>query len=757
MDRVEKTHLQQVLGDRRQAIAASWYQAIADTGFVPFTAAEVHQRLLDLTEQAIALLLSETFDEAQVQALGASLAELHYLEAGALGRTQQVLGEQLLAGLPAQQVAGLQPRLTLLLSALAVGFLHGVCRTVLAEQEEIRRAFADELGRTGEALREAYGQVEERVRDRTAELALANEQLRSEISARLRSVESLQESEETVRALLNATTDIVALLDRKGFVLEINETAARRFNRSIDQMIGHHPWDLLPPEVSQRRKAYVDEVIRTAKPIRFEDERAGTWFDNVFYPILDAQGTVTRVAVWVRDITRRMQREQELERRVAERTEAVSTANVRLEAEVAERQRTEIELRLSRKETQRSHRLLLALSQAAQAVQRATTPEEVYQTLGDQIARLGFVALLLGVGKDRDHLTLVHDTLDSGALRTVEKLTGLSTKSLRVPVAPGGMLAPVIDEGQSIYLEQTAEIMERGFPKLGRGLIERVLTMLGVESAVCAPLQLDGQTSGILAVIGSELSETDLPAVAAFANQAAIALENARLFQEVGASRRRLQRLAREVVSAQEAERHRLSRTLHDDAGQALTALKISLELMGDDLPADSQSLRERLADAATLTDTTMGRLRTLAQDLRPPALDAVGLNHTLEGLCRDFAGRTRLLIDYRGLDVTGLPEPVSTCLYRFLQEALTNVAKHAGARRVRVVLDHDAEAISLSVQDDGQGFPEEVAISDLEQSFGIGLLGMRERLESLDGWLKVESQTGQGTCLAAYIPLEEA
>ena len=154
-----------------------------------------------------------------------------------------------------------------------------------------------------------------------------------------------------------------------------------------------------------------------------------------------------------------------------------------------------------------------------------------------------------------------------------------------------------------------------------------------------------------------------------------------------------------------------------------------------------------------------MEGVRRLAQDLRPPALDAVGLSPTLEDACRGFARRTQLSIDYRGSDGPALAEGVNICLYRFLQEALTNVARHAKADNVHVALERDAEAVRLWVEDDGRGFEVQPALSVPStpgSSAGIGLLGMQERLESLGGRLEVDSQPGRGTRLVAYIPLEE-
>ncbi len=210
------------------------------------------------------------------------------------------------------------------------------------------------------------------------------------------------------------------------------------------------------------------------------------------------------------------------------------------------------------------------------------------------------------------------------------------------------------------------------------------------------------------------------------------------------------------VVAEEEEERHRVSRELHDEAGQALTALKISLGLIHSDMPLESGPLRARIADAVDLTDTTMEKIRLLARGLRPPELDAVGLNGTLEGYCREFAGHTSLSIDYAGVEMFTLTDAVNISFYRFLQEALTNVAKHARANRVRVKLSRGSGTVSLSVVDDGQGFVPPSKTADLGESGGIGLLGMQERFELLGGRLEVKSRPGRGTRLVAHVPVKE-
>ncbi len=207
--------------------------------------------------------------------------------------------------------------------------------------------------------------------------------------------------------------------------------------------------------------------------------------------------------------------------------------------------------------------------------------------------------------------------------------------------------------------------------------------------------------------------------------------------------------LARRVVLAQEEERRRVSHELHDEAGQALAALRISLEL----LRGDGHNLENILAgldDAIYLVDETRNQIRQIAHGLRPPVLDALDLDATLEGFCQDFGSRTGLAINYQGTDMGEPADAIRVALYRSLQEALANVALHAGADTVTVSLRRRNGTVHLEIRDDGIGF-------DLPQPDGPiggrGIAWMAERIELLAGTMEILSQPGFGTTLRIALP----
>ncbi|MCC7019583.1 MAG: hypothetical protein IT332_07505 [Ardenticatenales bacterium] len=215
-----------------------------------------------------------------------------------------------------------------------------------------------------------------------------------------------------------------------------------------------------------------------------------------------------------------------------------------------------------------------------------------------------------------------------------------------------------------------------------------------------------------------------------------------------------IQTLARQVVMAQEEERHRVSRELHDEAGQALTALKISLQLIRDDLPARLTRVAREIDDVIGLVDATRESLRALAHGLRPPAMDALGVVATIEDHCRTFAQRTGLRIEFRAApdaDRVPLQDAAGISLYRFVQEALTNVARHAQAADVTVTFGHSHDRVRVSVADDGVGFAPDA--SGARSGDGLGLVGMRERLELLGGDLTIDRSVAAGARLVATLP----
>src|SRR6266498_3643985 len=214
--------------------------------------------------------------------------------------------------------------------------------------------------------------------------------------------------------------------------------------------------------------------------------------------------------------------------------------------------------------------------------------------------------------------------------------------------------------------------------------------------------------------------------------------------------RENLRHVAERVVAAQEEERQHISRELHDDLGQALTTHLLALRNLQDDLSLSAEVLFERLQSLYDETYEILLKIRRLARDLRPPILDALGLKVAMQTYCDEFTRRTHLPVVFEAdLTIPMLPDVYNITLYRVLQEALTDIIKHAQASQVWVDFSVEDNTVNLTVQDNGIGLSE-----DNPQSNGIGLAGLRERLIISGGKLNISSTPKRGTILTAQFPL---
>ena len=214
--------------------------------------------------------------------------------------------------------------------------------------------------------------------------------------------------------------------------------------------------------------------------------------------------------------------------------------------------------------------------------------------------------------------------------------------------------------------------------------------------------------------------------------------------------RENLQKMAERVIAAQEEERQRISRELHDDLGQALTTHLLALRTVQEDLARPTSELFEQLQTLYDQSYEILGKIRRLAKDLRPPVLDTLGLKLAMQTYCAEFTRRTNLPVVFEiDPDLPALPDVYNITLYRVLQEALTNILKHAQASQVWVDVAIEDNMITLTVQDDGHGF-----ITGESSSNGIGLTGLQERLMVAGGKFKISSTPKRGTILSAQFPL---
>jgi signal transduction histidine kinase len=324
-----------------------------------------------------------------------------------------------------------------------------------------------------------------------------------------------------------------------------------------------------------------------------------------------------------------------------------------------------------------------------------------------------------------------------------------SPDALRVAAAagesPGGAVGMLLEFGAS----KAGRVLERRSSERVDSVLDdpeidqQAARRLGVSSALFVPLVARGRGIGVMiahdkAGPSPMFSDDDLRLAETLAQRAAVAVD---------LSERVSRDAVRQVVQAQELERARLARELHDETGQALTSILLGLKPL--ERSAATDEARAEVAAVRELVVSTLQDVRRLAVELRPSALDDFGLVPAVERLADTFREQAGIRVDLEAqLDEERLTTEVETALYRIVQEALTNVVKHARARHVSILLTRRDGGVAAIIEDDGRGFDPGATRED-----GLGLTGMRERVGLVGGRLRIESAPGAGTTLVAEVP----
>jgi len=390
----------------------------------------------------------------------------------------------------------------------------------------------------------------------------------------------------------------------------------------------------------------------------------------------------------------------------------------------------------------------LLASQAAVAIENARLYESATRW-SRQLESLFEVSSALARETDVDRvLELVARHLQElleGRVVTVVLPAG--TDELRVVAAAGEGAEELLGQAMSRHASKAGRVLDRrrservdsmlDDPEVDHALSRRVSSRTGLW----VPLLVQDRPIGVIAAYDklsapdARFTDDDVRLAETFASRAAVAVELSE----------RVERDAlRRIVAAQELERQRLARELHDETGQALTSILLGLKQL------EGAGSRESVAALRELVVATLQDVRRLAVELRPKVLDDFGLVPALERLTEGFVEHTGIAVDLEASSLAErLPREVETAIYRIVQESLTNVVKHARAERVSVLVTRADGRVKAVIEDDGTGFD-----ASETDGGGIGLVGMRERIELLDGTLTVESSATSGTTIAVEVPV---
>lgn len=529
------------------------------------------------------------------------------------------------------------------------------------------------------------------------------------ITARKQAEISLQESESKYRDLVENLGEAVFASDSDYRVVFANPRAEKLTGAQPGELIGRTVISLFAPESAPLIHQQMTErqqgrkTVYEAEIVRLDDgTRRGVRITGV--PRFDSQGSFSGSLAVAQDVTEHQRAQHQIQHLYTLERRARRDAEIIAEATVA-----------------------ITLSQSLDIML-----EILLNYLGQLV------------------------DFDAGSILLVENSTQLVRRATRYALSQpetgetgaerwAAQAHPLLQELLSTAQSQHLADIPAGTAQAWMPDAEHARCWLGV------PLALEEQVVGICSLTKTSpnfFTAGHRRLAEGVAAQATAAIQNARLFEQVTTGQEQLRRLTQQVVLAQEQERQRVSRELHDEANQALVALMLNLDIVREELPSDSPTAHS-LTRAIAQIDTTLHQIRLLAQDLRPPALETIGLRAVLEDYCLDFAARTQLNIQYTSADLPELSDTMSICLYRILQEALTNAAKHARPKHIRVSLCPRSGAIELSVEDDGRGFDPAADI----HARGAGLLGIRERLALLNGQLELDSHPEHGTRLVARVP----
>ena len=614
----------------------------------------------------------------------------------------------------------------------------------------------------------------------------------AEAIQRKRAEEAMQESERKYRALVELSHELVWAVDMEGRITSMSPASQHIYGREPEEMIGHLFTDFMAPDEAHRNMANLakmiatgDSVIELEARLLHRDGHEVVLSANAMV-LRDAAGNIVGTTGTSRDITQRKRAEEAL--RESEQRFRELAENIHEVFWMSDPENTRIFYASPAYETiwGRSRETLYSSPASWMDAIHPEDKERMVRTRADRDSAFphdntyrivrpdgsvrwirdrgfpvrderGAVVRFAGIAEDVTErketeeaqergLSLMLATLESTAdgilvVNTEGKIEAFNRLFARMWRLSDEVLAPQEDaRALDFVLDQLIEpkkFVEK-VRYLYRHPAEESYDRLSFKDGRVFERYSRPQLVGGK-VVGRVWSFRD----ATERRQAAKALEEANA---------RLRLLSRRLFQVQEDEKRHLARELHDEIGQTLTAAKINLQIIAQEVPA---TMAGRLDDSIQLLDRLLGQVRQLSLDLRPPLLDELGLVPTLRWLVDQQAQRAGLRVTFR-TDVDGLEidSTAQTTCFRVAQEAITNIIRHSGARKVGVVLRRKGARLWLTVSDDGAGFDPGQVPQRTAHHPSLGLVSMKERILLVGGGLEVRSTLGKGTEIRAWFPV---
>jgi PAS domain S-box-containing protein len=517
-----------------------------------------------------------------------------------------------------------------------------------------------------------------------------------DITERKRAGEALRQNEERFRSLIQNASDVITILEPDGTIRYESPSVERVLGYHPEERVGKNGFDYIHPDDKEQVESTFAEALdkpgEVQRPVVFRlRHKGGTWRHmETIRTNLLDDPAVKGIVSNSRDITERKQSEEKLQRSL----DALLTTHEAGQVFGSTLNEDEI------------GRRLLEMVWHVAALEAAV----IYLRYGQQEERLWHA-----VGAERLWRP-AHDSPETQAARSEALMTG------------------------------EHQLFEVPHPDPGRGRLV----------GWCVPLQRREQVIGMLEAYGLEAlrEQATVELLGSLANQAVSALENARLYGELGKRERRLQELVAKLMAAQEEERRRVAYEVHDGLAQVAMGAHQQLQAYVYDPHPDSAKARRRLDRGLELVEQTTEEAQRVIADLRPTTLDDLGLTAAVRSQAEELRAEGWEVYYDDALGEERLPAEIETALYRVAHEALWNVRKHAGITEVVIALDRRGEEVRLEVRDFGRGFDPSAVSEGGGPAERVGLSSMRERIALLGGDFEIRSRPGEGTSMVAEVPL---